>query len=95
MSCLKGAKGWIAQVDTKVLWVHARKEMEVRFAELARARTIALHVAKRFLVAVFFEPVVSTFASEDFIGPFFQSNAASLKNRHARAVAHPVTFITV
>ena len=69
--------------------------MELHFTELASTHTITLYVAEKFLTAVFFEHVVSTDASKNFLSPFFQSDAASLKNSHSRAVADSVAFITV
>jgi hypothetical protein len=68
--------------------------MELRFTELISTHTIASHIAERFLAAVFFKHVVSTWASKNFLSPFFQSDAASLKNSHSRAAAHSIAFIT-
>jgi hypothetical protein len=93
--CLERTKRWTAQIDTKISWGHVCKEMELRFTDLTSAHTVALHISERFLATVFFKHVVSTYASKDFLSPFFQSDAASLKNSHSRAVAYSVAFITV
>ena len=69
--------------------------MELYFTKLTSTHTITLHVAERFLAAVFFKHIVSTYASKNFLSPFFQSDAASLKNSHSRAVALSVALITV
>ena len=69
--------------------------MELRITEFTSAHAIALHITERFLAAVFFKPIISTYASKYLLSPFFQSDAASLKNSHSRAITHFVTFVTV